>query len=142
MRPVRTYQALPLQNMTPVTEPTILASISFILSFVLRTSLLRSLRSCSGNSKGSCPSVLPAAWRGSCRVESPAAYGIAAYSSLSIILHFAGSTRFRAREAQQHLIGGSIWLLVKKWERPGLLAVSGFGLKWEKGSEVATSAVR
>ena len=38
-------------------------------------------------------------------MESPAAYGIAAYSSLSIILHFAGSTRFRAREAQQHLIG-------------------------------------
>ena len=38
-------------------------------------------------------------------------------------------------------LGGSIWLLTKKWERAGFLAVSGFGLKREKGSEGATSAV-
>ena len=37
-------------------------------------------------------------------MESPAACGIAAYSSLSIVLHFARGTRFRAREAQELLI--------------------------------------
>ena len=38
-------------------------------------------------------------------MESPAAYGIAVYFSLSIIIDFAGGTRFRACEAQQLLIG-------------------------------------
>ena len=37
-------------------------------------------------------------------------------------------------------LGGSIWLLIKKWERAGLLAVSGLCLKREKVSERSTSA--